>query len=181
METETRNKLFHRGMVLFKQGRLNEAGEVFRHLVERGSTDPLHLSYHGLLMATVRGKPREGRKICERAVSLGAYEAQIFLNLVRVHEALGERHKAVEVLRAGIRRNRGDRRLLKAIERLSPRKPPLRSLHRDHPLNKHLGILISRCSKGASVRRVKKTDKKTKSKRKPAAALPRRLRALKQT
>lgn len=178
METEGRNKLFHRGMVLFRQGRLNEAGAVFGHLVEQGSSDPLHLSYHGLLMATVEGKPRQGLKVCERAVNLGGYEPQVFLNLARVHELLGEREKAAEVVRAGIRRNRGDRRLLKVIERLSPRKPPLRSLHRDHPLNKHLGILISRCSKGASGKRGKS---KTETKREPASAALGGLRALKQT
>jgi hypothetical protein len=169
MNGDVKEKLFARGMVLFRQSRLIEAGELFRHLVEeQESNDPLHLSYHGLLTATVRGKPREGRKICQRAVALGSYEPQIFLNLVRVHETLDELDKAAEVLRDGIRRNLGDRRLLREIERISPRKaPPLSRLHRDHFLNRHLAILIARVTK----RLPRKSQRNETRRRAPASAM----------
>ena len=171
MNGDVTKKLFARGMVLFRQSRLIEAGEVFRNLVEdEESNDPLHLSYHGLLTATVQKKPREGREICQRAVALGSYEPQIFLNLVRVHETLDEFDKAAEVLRAGIRRNLGDRRLLREIQRISPRKtPPLSRLHRDNFLNRHLAILIGRVTKRFS----RKSQRTETRRRAPAGAMKR--------
>ena len=95
MDTKNANNCFKRGMSLLKQGRLTEASELFRQLVDEGSTEPLHLSYHGFLLATVRNKPDLGLEYCQRAVSLGEDEPAIYLNLVRAHEKIGERGKAV--------------------------------------------------------------------------------------
>ncbi len=177
MQDETRRGHFGRGIVLFRQGRLTEASAVFSHLVNAVSTDPIHLSYHGLHTATVRGKPDAGRKICEHAVNLGAYEPQIFLNLVRLYETLGEVAKAVEVLRAGIRCHRGDQRLLREIQRLSPRRrPPLSMVHRDHFLNKHLAILLARMSK-----RISKQPAQAELRHRSGSRTLRRLQALRQT
>jgi hypothetical protein len=124
---------------------LHDAATVFRQLVEEGSQDPLHLSYCGLLTATAHGKPREGVQLCERAVAFGAYEPEIYLNLVRVYELCGLRSKAVETLRRGLRQTPGHKAMLAKIEKLSPRrKPPLSMVSRDHPANKQLAIMLAK-------------------------------------
>jgi hypothetical protein len=123
---------------------LTEASSIFQRLADAEAADPLHLSYHGLLTATVGRNPREGRRICELAVTLTACEPQILFNLVRTLEVAGDTARAVEVLRTGIRQNPGDKRLLKEINRLSPRRrPPLSMVHRDQFLNKRLAILLA--------------------------------------
>jgi len=145
MYSEEVEQLDRRAKALLKQGRLVEAGEVFRQLIEEGSTDPFHLSYHGLTLTMARRNSRAGIEYCKRAMSLGAHAPQLYLNLVHVYEMLGERCDAVKVLRGGIRRNPKDKRLLKEIQRLSPRRqPPLKFLHRDQFLNKHLAKMIAK-------------------------------------
>ena len=164
--TSCHPKMFHQGMALCRKGMLRDAAIVFRQLVEEGSQDPLHLSYCGLLTATVLGKPRDGLKLCERAVSFGAYEPQIYLNLVRIYEVCGLHNKAVAILRQGLRQTPGHKVMLAKIEELSPRrKPPLSMVSRNHPANKGLAIMIAKMSgeytgDGSEQRRDEGTDKR---------------------
>jgi len=156
MGPSSEEKLFQRGTVLLRQGRMAEAGAVFKQLVVQGSTDPLHLSYHGLLLTMARRKCGQGVDYCQKAIALRGNDPQLYLNLVRVHELLGERDKAVKVLRTAIRKIPKNKRLFKEIQRLSPRRqPPLSFLRRDQFLNKHLAKLIDRYSKGTGSRRRK--------------------------
>ena len=142
MDVEQQDKQFRRGLGLCRKGMLAEASTVFRHLVDEGSDTPLHLSYCGLLTAVLHGRHAEGLELCERSLCFGALEPEIVLNLARVYEACGEHRKAVELLRRGLREKPKHRGMLKRINRLSPRRRrPLRFLHRDSFLNKHLAIL----------------------------------------
>ena len=176
MKATARDGLFRRGITLFRQGRLTEASSIFQRLIDAGDTDPLHLSYHGLLTATVGRNPSEGRRICERSVTLAPCEPQVFLNLVRILEIAGDVAGAVKVLRAGIRQNPDNKRLFNEINRLSPRRqPPLSMFHRDQYLNKRLAILLA----GLSKRSGKKPA--TASSKESAAPALRRLRTLAQT
>ena len=142
-------KLSKKGLLLCKKGRLRDAADVFRRLIEEGSQDPRHLSHCGLLTATVHDRPREGLELCERAVASGAYEPQIYFNLVRVYELTGQRQRAIEMLRRGLRQTPKNKALLKKINELSPRRqPPLSMVRRDHPVNKHLAILLAKFRPG---------------------------------
>ena len=128
-----------------RDGRLSDGAVVFMRLIEDGSDDPLHLSYHGLFTATVRGNPIEGRRLCERALQFGAYDPQLVLNLVRLYEADRQIGKAVRLLRRGIRENPGNPKLLEQINRLSPRRrPPLSFVDRDNVVNKQMALLFDR-------------------------------------
>jgi hypothetical protein len=145
MNASNHDKMFRSGLVLCRKGMLEEAAAVFRQVIEEGSRDPRHLSYCGLLTATVSGRPRDGLRLCERAVKLGACEPEIILNLVRACEACGLRKKAVEYLRKGIRQTPGHKKMLKKIEQLSPRRePPLSMVDRNHPVNKQLAITMAK-------------------------------------
>ena len=145
MELEAQDKLFERGMTLFRRGALNDAALIFRQLVDAGSVTPLHMSYCGLLTVTVHGRKREGRELCERALQLGVGEPQVVSNLARLYELNSEDKRAVRVLRRGLRATPEHPALLAQIQRLSPRQqPPLSMLRRDNPVNKLLAILLAR-------------------------------------
>ncbi len=145
MDREQRERVFRRGVALSRKGALSEAALLFRRLVDQGTEDPLHLSYCGLLMAVVHGKDREGLQLCERALSFGAYEPEVVLNLARLYERLGLPQKAVKLLRRGLREKPRHREMLGHIDRLSPRRrPPLSFVHRDQFLNKRLAILLAK-------------------------------------
>jgi len=147
MNYDDRDRIFRRGVAMCRKGKVAEAAALFRKLVESGSEEPLHVSYYGLLTATVHGARREGVRLCERAMQFDPSEPDVVLNLVRLYELNGENLKAVKTLRRGLRAKPGHPRLLKQINRLSPRKkPPLSMVDRDNALNKQLAILLARVS-----------------------------------
>ena len=148
MNRNQQDRLFRRGLAICRKGRLSEAAVVFRRLVDGGSEEPLHLSYSGLLTATVGGRRPEGLELCERALEFGAYEPEVIVNLARLYESLGSRQNAIKLLRRGLRESPHHHpAMMSQIERLSPRRqPPLSMIDRDHLLNKHLAILLARLS-----------------------------------
>jgi len=130
-----------------RKGRLSDAAVVFRRLVDGGSDEPLHLSYCGLLTATVRGDRTDGIDLCERALRFGAYEPEVVVNLARLYETMGARTKAVKLLRRGLREKPAHPGMVALIDRLAPRcRPPLSVLDRDNPLNKQLAIALAKLS-----------------------------------
>jgi hypothetical protein len=147
MELEAQEKLFKRGMALFRRGALDDAALIFRQIVSAGSITPLHLSYCGVLTVTVHGRKREGRELCERALEFGVDEPEVVSNLAGLYERNGEKKRAIRVLRRGLRATPKHPTLLAQIQRLSPRQaPPLRMVDRDNPVNKALAIGLARMS-----------------------------------
>jgi Flp pilus assembly protein TadD len=142
MSWEALNRLFQQALKAFRDGRLVEAAAGFRRILDCGSTDPRHLSYGGLVLVIAEGKVKEGLELCEQAVEVASYDPQMFINLARLHADTGWKSRAAEVLRKGLRLHPDDVALLRELRRINPRsRPPLGFLDRNHPLNKHLGIL----------------------------------------
>ena len=140
MDLTQRDAVFRNAVADYSGGRREQAAVKFFRLVKDGSNEPRHLSFCGLLMATVKGQVQDGIKLCERAVDLGFSDPLVHLNLARLHYTVGRRTNAVKVLRNGLRCNPDHPGMLREIQRLSPRsKPPLGFLDRDHALNKYLG------------------------------------------
>ena len=133
---------FRQAMAWYKGGRVHDAASQLRELVYSGSTDPRHLTFCGLLMATVEGRMKEGLALCHQALQLGFSDADVYLNLARLYSLSGQRKRAVTVLRKGMGavtpRHPG---IMSELDRLSPRSAPLSTLHRDNVLNKNLGKL----------------------------------------
>jgi predicted Zn-dependent protease len=145
MNREDLHKKFRKALVLWRHGKLVDAATLLGQVVATGSEEPLHLSYHGLLTATVFGNRKEGLSFCERAMTYDPSEPDVAWNLARIHELGGEKVKAIKTLRRGLRAAPGNPRLLETINRMSPRKtPPLSMVDRNHALNKHLGIVLAR-------------------------------------
>jgi len=145
MNYDEQDRTFRQGLSMCRKGLVADAAARFHELVASGSQEPLHLSYHGLLTATVHGRRREGLSLCQRAMQFDPSEPDVVSNLARLYELGGEKLKAIKTLRRGLRATPGHPRLLKQIDRLSPRKrPPLSMVARDNALNKQLAILVAR-------------------------------------
>jgi len=142
MSWDELNRLFQQSVKAYREGRLVEAAAGFRRIRDHGTADPRHLSYCGLVMAVAEGKVKEGLELCEQAADVASYDPQMFLNLSRLHVQTGWKSRAAEVLRKGLRLHPDDSALLRELGKVNPRSaPPLTFLDRNHPLNKHLGIL----------------------------------------
>lgn len=143
MTYEEREKAFKRAVYMCRRGMLDDAARLFRQLVDAGSLEPLHLSYCGLLTATVHGNRSLGVQLCRRSLQYGIHEPQVVLNAARLYEKLGDRGTAVKVLREGLRATPASSPLVEMIDRLAPRRKPVLG-GRDSPWNKHLGRFVSR-------------------------------------
>lgn len=127
-------------MQLHHDGNNAEAARLFREVIESGCRDPKVLSYGGLLVATQEGDIKTGLQWCERAVEMAFYDAQMYINLARLHEQTGWKSQAAQVLRKGLRIDPGNEKLLVEINRVSPRTPDaVPALPRDHVINRTLG------------------------------------------
>lgn len=145
MNYDERDRKFKQGVGMCRKGQMADAAIIFRELIASGSEEPLHLSYHGLTTATVHGQRREGLSFCQRAMQFDSSEPDVVSNLARLYELNGQKQKAVETLRRGLRQRPGHPRLLAYINRLSPRrKPPLSMVDRENPINKQLAILAAK-------------------------------------
>ena len=133
---------FRQAMASLKGGEIHEAASQLRDLVYSGSTDPRHLSFCGLLTATIEGRMKEGLALCQEALQLGFSDPDVYLNLARLYSLSGRRKRAVSILRKGIHAVEGRHAgIISELDRLSPRSAPLSTLHRDNVLNKNLGKL----------------------------------------
>ncbi len=129
----------------FRLGRFDEASAGFQELIDRGSRDPEHFSFRGLLMAIYEERPRDGLDLCERACVLQSDRPEFFLNLAKARAACGHTRRAVMALRRGLELRPDHPGLLHEIDRLAPRRgQPLPFLRRQHPVNKHLGKILAR-------------------------------------
>jgi len=149
MNINERNTLFRKALVTYRKGDTHAAARVFRRLIEDGSNDPQHLSYHGLSVAlTEKGKLEVGTRVCARALRVAPYDPEMYLNLARVLFRAHKRNLAVEVLRKGLRIDEDDRALLRELQRMNPRATPaLDFLSRSHPVNRYIGLTMTRLTR----------------------------------
>ena len=145
MDLNERNRLFERALQAYRGGRLKDSVRDLHSLLSDGSRDPRHVSYCGLLLAKTEGNIREGLVLCERAAKQGFYDPQMYLNLAELELHNGNRRRAIEVLRRGVRIDPEDRRFHRELGRINPRNQPvLPFLRRNHRVNRYLGLTRAR-------------------------------------
>lgn len=148
MNINERNALFRKALRTYRAGKIRAAAQAFRTLIEDGSKDPQHLSYHGLLIALTEGELNEGTRLCSRALRVAPYDPEMYLNLARVHFRANKKRLAVEVLRRGLRIDEDDRALHRELQRMNPRATPaVDFLSRSHPVNRYIGLTRKRLFK----------------------------------
>jgi tetratricopeptide (TPR) repeat protein len=132
---------FTRGLALLEAGH----PEAFEHLTRAYLADPespRRRSAYALGLALLRGQFVAGIELARRAVQEACGDPDLYLDLARIHLALGAKAEAVRNLRRGLMVAPEHPRLNGELAKLGLRRtPPLRFLPRNHVLNRGLGRL----------------------------------------
>jgi len=133
----------NQGVQYVEMGRLDEAWNIFLELAHADEDSPLVKSYMGLLRLLREKDAATGLSLCREALEADPGEALLHLNLAKAYAACGQRYAAIQTVRQGLRIRSPHRSMLVRLsaELGVRRKPVLRFLQRDHPLNKVLGML----------------------------------------
>jgi tetratricopeptide (TPR) repeat protein len=133
-------EFFSAGLFLLKSQRLKEAHQAFRRAFEMKGSDPRYMSFYGYTLAKVGGRVKDGLLLCEKAAEKEFYRAELFYNLSQVYLEVGNRKKAYETLRRGLAIDRGNKELVRELEKMGIRKPPVFPfLDRSNTINKLAG------------------------------------------
>jgi Flp pilus assembly protein TadD len=134
--------LFAVGRHLVEKEQFAEALPAFEKALDAVPGEPHYLSFYGLCLVKTRRDPSKGRTLCEAAVRKAFYRTDLLANLATVFLATGDRKRAVDVLRRGLRLDRKDRRLNQLLRQMGFRQSPVVPfLKRSHPLNRLAGRL----------------------------------------
>jgi len=148
MPLQDAEQFFRRGVACLADDRAAEAARHFLSSIqlerEHGVRRPemRYLSYFGLSLALAGGSVEEAVRTCRTALAQQPRNPDLHLNLARVHLLAGD---AVSALKTGTEglvvdpEHRELRSLVEAVERR--RRPALRFLTRNHPVNRVLGRL----------------------------------------
>jgi tetratricopeptide (TPR) repeat protein len=106
--------------------------------------DPSWYSYLGYCIAKQRGQIKKGIDLCLISLELEPRVQAHYLNLGNIHLVSGNKAEALRVFREGM--TIGDNKeIQRKLDEIGIRKPPVfKSLSRNHPLNRSLGILLSK-------------------------------------
>ena len=124
------------GKVLAALARLEAALRLQDH--------PAWYSLLGFCVAKERGHLKRGEELCRDCIARQPHLPGHYYFLSRVMLLSGRKEEALQTLRQGLAQ--GDSSVIKALlQELGVRKPPpIAWLHRDHPLNKYLGLVLTR-------------------------------------
>lgn len=116
--------------------------------------DPFIMSYYGYLKAIVEKKYDEGIKICKKVLEKIDHEitpeekslyAAFYLNLGKAYLAAGQRKSAMDAFNDGLKVDNDNHDILWETKKLGSRKKPVVPfLSRGNPINKYIGLLISK-------------------------------------
>jgi tetratricopeptide (TPR) repeat protein len=142
---------FREGLVALVEGRPDDASSRFQSAMyeerQQGTHRPQmrYLSYFGLSVAMAKGPSRDAIRACEAAVRNEFYNADLLLNLGKVYLMAGKTTRAMAIFERGLKispRHKGLRTAAGRADRR--RRPPIRWLKRNHPVNHWLGRLSRR-------------------------------------
>ena len=134
---------FDEGIRALEAGRHELALGFFSKAVNEKNT-PLVCSYLAYCRAKTSGSYREAVDICMNARREEPKNSEIYLNLGRIYLLAGNRKQAIQVFRLGLRHQRNSR-IINELSSLGNRKsPPVPFLLRSHPVNKYLGLIMTR-------------------------------------
>ena len=148
MPLQGAEQFFRRGVARLGDDRAAEAARHFLTAIqlerEHGVRAPemRYLSYFGLSLARAQGSLEEARCACQTAVARQPRNPDLHLNLAHVHLLAQDAAAALRTAQAGLALDPGHRGLRSLVHRAERRRrPPLRFLTRNHPVNRVLGRL----------------------------------------
>lgn len=106
--------------------------------------NPRWYSYLGYCVAKERGQVSRGVELCMASIERDPDAGEHYLNLGKVHMVSGNKTSAIRAFREGMARG-GSAEIIEQLKALGQRKPPVIGfLARTHPLNRYLGLFLSR-------------------------------------
>lgn len=136
-------KLFIKGVEAIKNGNVVSA-LVFFEKATRLDNNPTNRSYLAFCIARERGQFKKAISLCEEALNEEPENPVHYLNLGRVYILAGQKTEAMRLLREGLTHEE-NREIVDELIGLGMRKPPvLPLLKRQNPLNRYLGIILTR-------------------------------------
>ena len=141
---------FQRGIELLATGDEPGAFEHFEAAHSLDGSNPRYRSFHGLGLA-VRGRRfNQALELCQSAAREEFGNADLYLNLAKVHLAFGFKPEGIRYLKRSLMIEPDHEATLLAVERLGMRRASvLPFLPRRHPLNRWLGWFRRRFSSEA--------------------------------
>lgn len=157
VKQKSKSEYFEEVRQLLRKRNSKSALKTLRYALENFPSDPFFLSYYGCLLAIVENKPKEGIRICKDAIGslknsvpFGSefFYPVFYLNLGRAYLKDDNRDGAVTAFKEGLKNDPEDHDLLWEMKKLGLRKRPvIPFLRRGNPINRYIGMLLSRVAR----------------------------------
>jgi tetratricopeptide (TPR) repeat protein len=143
MDTDRAMGLFREGLSALSNNEPLKALSLFERAYNIKDI-PIIKSYLAFSIARERGQVSLAISLCEEAIREEGGNPVHYLNLGRVYLVRGDRERAVQAFRAGLKRQRHPE-IIAELERMGIRRLlVIPFLKRQNPLNKYLGLILTR-------------------------------------
>jgi len=143
MPAQELNALIRKGLAEIERGNTLVALVHFEDAARRDDS-PLVRSHLAFCLAKERRQMNKAAVLCNEALQEEPGNPVHYLNLGRIYLLAGQKNRAIQTWRRGLRVGRNPHISLE-LRRLGQRKPPLlRALGREHPVNKYLGLMLNK-------------------------------------
>lgn len=137
------DELYEKGVKAADKGNWVAALACFEKVV-LAEGNPAASSYLAVCIARERGQFNKAELLCREALEKEPDNPIHHLNLGRIYLYQGRKTEAIQSFREGLSHG-VEQRIIDELNRLGTRKKPVLSfLKRDNPMNKFLGILLTR-------------------------------------
>jgi tetratricopeptide (TPR) repeat protein len=144
MTSTESEELIAKGVKAADNGNWVAALSCFEKVVQTGGS-PVGSSYLAVCIARERGQFNKAEMLCKEALDKEPDNQVHYLNLGRIFLLQGKKIEAIQTFREGLRHGGVEYRIIDELNRLGTRKGPVISfLKRDNPINKYLGILLTK-------------------------------------
>jgi len=134
--------LILKGVDAAEKGYIHSAQAFLDQAAEHRKT-PEVLTYQAYCLAKGHGRIHSAVKICQESIQREPHNSLHFLILGRILLMAEEKEKAITTFRQGLKAS-PNQKIIAELKMLGLRKPAvLKSLKRDHPLNRVLGQVFS--------------------------------------
>lgn len=136
---------FKKGLTALRNDQPHNAVAHLRQALATDHENPFCLSYYGVALARAEHNWAMAEASCLAALRVKRDQPYLYLNLAEVYRRAGEREDALTTLYNGLQFTQWDPVLVRALEELGIRRPPVLSfLDRKNFLNRQLGRLRHR-------------------------------------
>ena len=147
--SETGREQFVAGKNFLKEDNFDRALKAFEKAYKADGENPAYMSYFGMCKALRAGEIGLGLELCTRAIKKEFFRAEYYLNLGKVYNAAGNKKGAIKVYLKGLKLEPENEEINRRLLELGIRsKPVIKSLDRNNPVNKFLGIFFRKMLPG---------------------------------